>query len=99
MVFAWNWRKAVGDNAQGRELEGLGALAQKQGAKAVIATLWPVFDASTGEFMRQLYKLRSENQLSKAEAMRQAQLGFLKPESQYNHPFYWAPFILMGNWL
>jgi CHAT domain-containing protein len=72
---------AVGEfNAKGRETEGLGTLAQEQGAKGVIATLWPVADASTGCFMQQLYWLRVEKGLSKAEALRQTQLAFLRGE-------------------
>jgi CHAT domain-containing protein/Tfp pilus assembly protein PilF len=119
-----------GQNAAGQEVEGLGTLAQKQGAKSVIATLWPVADASTGQFMQRFYRLREGRNLSKAEALRQAQLGFIQgetssdsneeskrggrsvgangleqaaypldPEHPYAHPYYWAPFILMGNWL
>lgn len=116
--------------AKGQEIEGLGTLAQKQGAKGVIATLWPVDDASTGLLMQHLYRLRQEQHLSKAEALRQAQLLMLRgtttptatvvprgqvvrfgpnatntkafitdPTKPYAHPYYWAPFILMGNWL
>jgi CHAT domain-containing protein/Tfp pilus assembly protein PilF len=97
-----------GKDANGMEIEGLGALAQKQGAKGVLATLWPVADESTGLLMQQFYRLREAGQLTKAEALRQAQLRFIngaggdaKPDTkgQYRHPFYWAPFILMGNWL
>ena len=69
---------AVGDNARGSEVEGLGAIAQKQGAKAVLATLWPVADRSTGIFMREMYRLRAGEKLTKAEAIRQVQLGFLQ---------------------
>jgi CHAT domain-containing protein len=96
-----------GKDANGMEIEGLGALAQKQGAKGVLATLWPVADESTGLLMQQFYRLRESGKLTKAEALRQAQLGFLNStdrdanasKGQYRHPFYWAPFILMGNWL
>ena len=49
--------------------------------------------------MKRLYKLRDEGGLSKAESIRQVQLEFLKADSPYQHPLYWAPFILMGNWL
>jgi len=90
---------AVGANANGREIEGFGALAQNQGAKGVLATLWSVNDESTGKFMQRLYKLRaSEPELSKAEAIQQVQQGFLK-EGGWRKAYYWAPFILMGNWL
>lgn len=103
-----------GKDENGREIEGFGALAQRQGAKGVIATLWPVADASTGLFMREFYRLRQTEKLSKAEAMRRAQMILLKGRGDagkiaecaesttsacFAHPFYWAPFILMGNWL
>lgn len=106
----------------GKELEGLGTLIQRKGAHAVLATLWPVADQSTAVFMEQFYALREEKNISKAEAMRQIQLSFIRgnvildetnrkarirgislpadeiPESQFMHPYFWAPFILMGNW-
>jgi len=88
-----------GEDAEGKEVEGFGALAQRQGAKAVVATLWSVADASTRELMQRFYQLRqAQPEMTKAEALRQAQLALLRGESQYAHPFYWAPFILIGNW-
>jgi len=86
-----------GRDAQGREIEGFGVIAQQQGAKAVLATLWPVADQSTALLMADLYKRRQSQRLTKIEALRQAQLG-LMAQPRYAHPFYWAPFILMGNW-
>ena len=86
-----------GRDAQGREIEGFGVIAQQQGAKAVLATLWPVADDSTSKLMAEMYRLRQDQQLTKIEALRQAQLSLLA-QSRYAHPFYWAPFILMGNW-
>lgn len=94
----------------GREVEGFGALAQNLGAKSVIATLWPVADESTGLFMQQFYKLRaSPAGVSKAEAMRRIQVKLLRGsiksaeqpdiEDPFSHPFFWAPFILLGDWL
>jgi CHAT domain-containing protein len=123
---------AVGDDNASRhgvEVEGLGAIAQQSGAKAVLATLWPVADGSTALLMSTLYKAHKVDRLDKADALRQAQLTLLKgsakvdpdaksvrgltrvsvaegpanftpdPGKPYAHPFYWAPFILMGNWL
>lgn len=103
----------VGARANGREIEGFAALAQKQGAKSVIATLWSVNDEGTGDFMQYFYKIHTEEAgLTKAHAMRRAQLAFIYAGRQgqvekgtklypryYRHPYYWAPFILMGNWL
>jgi CHAT domain-containing protein len=86
-----------GRDAQGREIEGFGVIAQQQGAKAVLATLWPVADESTATLMAEMYRRRQEQSLTKIEALRQAQLSLLA-QSRYAHPFYWAPFILMGHW-
>jgi CHAT domain-containing protein/tetratricopeptide (TPR) repeat protein len=88
-----------GREADGREVEGFGALAQRKGAKGVLATLWPIADASTAQLMQTFYRARERQGLSKSEALRQAQLGLLNgPAAQgYGHPFFWAAFILMGN--
>lgn len=86
-----------GRDAQGREIEGFGVIAQQQGAKAVLATLWPVADESTATLMAEMYRRRQDQHQTKIESLRQAQLSLLG-QSRYAHPFYWAPFILMGNW-
>ncbi|WP_319576019.1 CHAT domain-containing protein [uncultured Desulfobacter sp.] len=116
-----------GEDAQGREIESFATLAQKRGAGAILATLWPVADASTGVFMSLFYQMRNELRLSKAEALREVQSIFISgthdaegmgpehrgireadgdgggftppPGAPFAHPFYWAPFILMGNFL
>jgi CHAT domain-containing protein/tetratricopeptide (TPR) repeat protein len=116
---------ALGANdANGHEIDGLGMVAQEKGAKAVIATLWKVDDASVGLLMATFYKLWVTTPgITKAEALQQAQLALLhgtavpagtpqvsaaaaspasaskQPSaSQYANPYYWAPFILIGNW-
>ncbi len=86
-----------GRDEQGKEIEGFGVIAQQQGAKAVLATLWPVADQSTATLMADMYRRRQGLSLSKIEALRQAQLA-LQSQAKYAHPYYWAPFILMGNW-
>jgi len=109
-----------GGKANGVEVESFGVLAQRQGAEAVMATLWPVADVSTPLLMRELYRLREEKSgMTKAEALRRAQLalltgavkladakqdsrglihGIASAKASFTHPFYWAPFILIGNW-
>jgi len=115
-------------NADGKELESFGVMAQNKGAKSVIATLWPVADDSTGLFMEHFYRIHNENKaLTKIEALQKVQQMFIhehitrngtslptrggslmqqksvpeknEREMRYTHPYYWAPFILIGNWL
>lgn len=87
-----------GAGADGKEVEGFAVLAQRQGAKAVVATLWPVADASTQRLMQNFYRLReSGGGMSKVEALRQAQVALISG-NRYSHPYFWAPFIMIGNW-
>ncbi len=81
----------------GAEIEGFAVLAQEQGAKTVIASLWQVSDASTAAMMSDMYRRLTSSSLSKADALREAELT-IRGNPQYSHPHYWAPFILMGNW-
>jgi len=71
-----------GTGDDGFELDGFAMMAQRKGAKAVVATLWSVNDRSTGRFMQQFYRLWTSNPgvVSKAEALRQAQLMMLRGE-------------------
>ncbi|MEM6398722.1 MAG: CHAT domain-containing protein [Cyanobacteria bacterium P01_D01_bin.116] len=89
---------ATGDK---RAALGLAGVAIRAGARSTLATLWQVNDASTAEFMIQFYKQLNNPNITKAEAVRNAQLAFLKdyPDTDYNRPYHWAPFILVGNWL
>ncbi|HEY9607539.1 MAG TPA: CHAT domain-containing protein [Allocoleopsis sp.] len=86
---------ATGDK---RAALGLAGLAVRSGARSTLATLWSVRDRSTAEIMAEFYRELTQTEVSKAEALRQAQLALLK-NAQYQHPFYWAPFVLVGNWL
>lgn len=113
-------------NGGGKEVEGLAVLAQRRGARGVLATLWPVADASTGQFMESFYReLAADPDADRAAALQRTQRRFLRGETgmtgaaddergavvsgspgkgsggtpvDYTHPYYWAPFILMGQW-
>ena len=99
---------AIGDQ---RAALGLAGVAVRAGARSVLGSLWKVDDASTAELMKQFYKellqLQSDtsqqsnsSELRKAEALRQAQIKFIKGEiPEYQQPYYWSPFIIVGNWL
>jgi CHAT domain-containing protein/tetratricopeptide (TPR) repeat protein len=134
--------------ANGREVDAFAELAQRLGANAVMATLWPVADSSTPWLMQDFYQARRDQTLNKAEALRRAQLALLDgrakvtpspvmqrtapkvqvlsdnatkqtgntraelvfidvknavpykkdPHKPFAHPYYWSPFILIGNW-
>ena len=87
------------DTASGddRAVLGLAGLAVKSGARSTVATLWPVKDKAAARLMRELYKGISTNEMSKAEALRQAQLTLLEDPS-FNDPFFWSAYTLVGNW-
>jgi len=77
----------------GDELHGLVRGFLYAGAPSVVASLWAVSDRSTAEFMREMYsQIRAGS--SKRAAIRHAQLAI---KDAYGHPYYWAPFVLMGN--
>jgi CHAT domain-containing protein len=86
---------ATGDN---RAALGLAGLAVRSGARSTLATLWTVNDEATAEFMNQFYQGLGQQKLSKSAALRQAQLFLLK-DRKFRHPFYWSPYVLLGNWL
>ncbi|MEA5621823.1 CHAT domain-containing protein [Nostoc sp. UHCC 0251] len=86
---------AAGDN---RAILGLAGVAVRSGARSTLATLWSVEDQSTVELMNKFYSELNQPGVTKAEALRQAQL-FLLRSPNYRRPYYWAPFVLVGNWL
>ncbi|MBD2295778.1 CHAT domain-containing protein [Anabaena sphaerica FACHB-251] len=86
---------AKGDN---RAPLGIAGVAVRSGARSTLATLWSVDDASAAEFMVEFYRQLVQFKVTKAEAIRLAQIKLLK-QPEYSNPFYWAPFVLLGNWL
>ena len=63
------------------------------GAPSLVMSLWAVHDQSTTAFMREMYEQIKAGQ-SKRAALRRAQLAV---KEEYGHPYYWAPFVLMGE--
>lgn len=126
-LSACNTAMTGGSRANGLEIEGFGAMAQRGGAKSVLASLWAVADSSTRDLMVNFYRRLEQDNISKADALRKAQLELLKgknvaaddatrrssdiiklegdtpefkaePKAPFSHPYYWSPFILIGNW-
>ena len=89
-------------------VESLGGLLRRQGAKSVLATLWPIADVGAGPLMVEFYRQRgAQRAMAKSEALRRAQLAMLRgelknpdnPAIDLRHPYFWAGYVLMGNWL
>lgn len=85
---------AAGDD---RAALGLAGMAVRAGARSTIATLWQVNDASSAALMQRFYDELIQPGITKAEALSQAQRSLLE-NPDYRHPFYWSPYILVGNW-
>lgn len=77
---------------------GLSGIALKAGARSALATLWKAWDEVAFHLTSAFYEhLQQFPSASKAQALQAAQTSLLA--SQYQHPHYWSPFILIGNWL
>ncbi len=96
---------AVGDD---RATLGLAGVALQVGVKSAIASLWSVTDASTSELVKTFYSNYRNTGMSIAEALQKAQIKMIHakklPPSEginikYDNPVYWAPMIVIGNWL
>lgn len=87
------------DTASGddRAVLGLAGLAVQSGARSTVATLWPVRDQAAAQMMRVLYENIGEEGVSKAEALRRAQLSLIA-DPTYSDPFFWSAYTLVGNW-
>jgi len=86
---------AAGDE---RGALGLAGVAIKSGARSALATLWFINDQASSLLVNQFYTQLKQSSHSKAQALRDAQLTLLD-HVIYRHPSYWAPFLLINNWL
>jgi len=84
----------INDRSPGDELVGLTRAFFYAGAPSVIVSLWKVSAESTQELMLEFYKLLKSGK-DKAVALQKAQVKIMK---DYPHPYYWAPFVLVGDW-
>ncbi len=76
---------------------GLAGMAVRARTKSTIASLWSVNDQSTRLLMNNFYENLTIKKLGKAESLKLAQQSLLR-NPDYRSPFYWAPFVLVGNW-
>jgi CHAT domain-containing protein len=86
---------ATGDE---RAALGLAGVALGAGARSALASLWAVNDESTSLLIEGFYENLARKGMTKAAALRQAQID-LSHDERFAHPAYWAPFLVIGNWL
>jgi CHAT domain-containing protein len=86
---------AAGDD---RAALGLAGVAIKAGARSALATLWSINDEASAELVTEFYRQFQDPAVSRAKALQQAQLKLLS-NLRFEHPGYWAPFLLLNNWL
>lgn len=77
---------------------GLAGVAIRGGTRSTLGTLWLVDDKSTSMLMAKFYEAFKDEKISKADALRQAQLALLQIQD-YKDPNFWAGYVLLGNWL
>jgi CHAT domain-containing protein len=86
---------ATGDD---RSILGLAGLAIRAGARSTLATLWPVNDEATSRLIGRFYVELAKPGVSRAVALQRAQKALIG-EGAFRHPSFWAPFVLINNWL
>ncbi|HEX4946431.1 MAG TPA: CHAT domain-containing protein [Blastocatellia bacterium] len=89
---------ALGKDIRGEGLVGLTRGFMYAGAPRVVASLWKVDDKATAELMKRFYQaMLGEQRLRPAAALRAAQVELLKTKTTED-PYYWAAFVLQGEW-
>jgi tetratricopeptide (TPR) repeat protein len=82
---------------QADELVGLSRAILHAGAASTMLSLWKVADASTCLFMENFYLDYVQDKHSKTRS-HQLAMQFIKSNNEYAHPYYWAPFVVIGDW-
>jgi CHAT domain-containing protein/tetratricopeptide (TPR) repeat protein len=98
LVVLSGCRTALGQDVRGEGLVGLTRGFMYAGAPRVVASLWKVDDAATAELMKRFYEgMFGPRKLLPAAALREAQQS-LANTPRWNAPYYWAAFVLHGEW-
>jgi CHAT domain-containing protein/tetratricopeptide (TPR) repeat protein len=97
LVVLSGCRTGLGKEVEGEGKIGLARAFMYAGAARVIESLWNVDDRATAELMARFYKAMLKDRLTPAAALRRAQLEILR-DAKWRHPYYWASFVLQGEW-
>ncbi len=87
----------LGKEKRGEGVMGLTRAFMYAGAPTVGVSLWSVADKSTADLMTDFYRRLLAGESSTSGALRAAQLSMIETK-KYSAPFYWAPFVLVGDW-
>jgi CHAT domain-containing protein len=90
-------RTALGEEIRGEGLVGLTRAFVEAGAERVLVSLWQVDDRATAEIMRHMYREMVQEGLPPAAALRRSQLTLWR-ETDWRAPYYWAGFVVQGDW-
>jgi CHAT domain-containing protein/Tfp pilus assembly protein PilF len=97
LVVLSGCKTGLGKEIKGEGLVGLTRGFMYAGAPRVVVSLWDVNDAGTAELMKLFYQAMLKKSARPAEALRAAQVAMMKRPG-FSSPYYWAPFILQGEW-
>jgi CHAT domain-containing protein len=97
MVVLSACETALGKEIKGEGLMGLSRGFMYAGAVRVVASLWKVDDVATSELMKRFYGAMLKDNKRPAAALREAQIEIWQ-EKRWVSPYYWAPFIMQGEW-
>ena len=87
-------RTGLGELSEGDELTGFSRAFIYAGTPCVCVSLWDVSDKATSDLMEKFYFYLKEGR-SKSQSLKLAELDMI---NKYDHPFFWAPFVLIGDW-
>jgi CHAT domain-containing protein len=87
----------LGKDVKGEGIEGLTRAFMYAGARRVIVSLWSVNDKATASLMQRLYTGMLRSGKTPAAALRAAQIELLRTR-QWQSPYFWAPFVMQGEW-
>jgi CHAT domain-containing protein len=89
-------KTGLGKEVRGEGVTGISRAFLCAGTPSVLVSLWDVYDRSTADFMASFYKNMETENMNKSAALRKARLQMIASK-QFSHPYYWAPFVLIGN--
>jgi CHAT domain-containing protein len=97
LVVLSGCRTALGSEIKGEGLVGLTRGFMYAGTARVVASLWDVRDEATSELMSRFYERMFKDRMKPAAALRAAQVSMWR-ERRWSAPYFWAGFILQGEW-